>query len=1059
MAEGQKRRAQPVDNLRGGEALNPVTRNTPSLSRTNTPRTPDTSFTDKIAQQVGQFASGRLRAMQQEQQQRSMMDGQIAAMQGESFENVEMEGDKWALEGYRIVSAQTMASGLLQAQQADIAAGAYEQDPDTYRNNLVNRIEGMTSGIEDDRTRRLARENLMEQAPKLIDEHMKQNAAFREQQNFDALAASVDTMSRDNDSEGDLLDFAMGNSEATASLSTERRRAAVTQGVVNAFTNNNPAAFARLNEAGFINTENLTASQIQKIRTARRSYEARFRQKFNSDHHEKVRDIQERASSGELGPVEAAEKLAAANAEFGLRTGYEQGGQIYEAARKGMEVAQGTRRINIEAAGVEGDYALQAELLQDAVIQQESGGNPFARSSKGAAGLMQLMPGTAMDPGFGVRNVFEVARDMGVPVMGETEAVAQRLMDNPDVNKEMGTEYLSTMLERYDGNVERALVAYNWGPGNADEWNGSRDTLPQETQGYLNNITSSISDDRSDPEGERLAAERRLKQSRERARLSSLEAMAPRMAVNDEKFTRGQISIEEWRNERRSIYEEWGRELDAERINQEQSMIRSVAGQRIADLKQQEEAQKAVQLQSSLAQAEVQLEQQQEAIASGTSDKTIQEINQQYMSSVMEAYEQSGASMDPEEIGQRARDLVLESAELPRRAMEGQEDLAIIQNAEEAGTVGSLPTRLKDRAMKRFDQQLAQNVENFKAENPEASDALIGAMERKARVDYVSRNGIVDSRVQQMINLAASGQGWIKSDGEPNPSVVAGLHSYMSILAENKELAYEYVPDSEARGRISAAAHIVQSKFPGRDIYSDVDLTDKDDPVADAFHDAVKQVGLAQAKPVSEEETQRRVQSAIRSLDEGNIRNTFFGNLFSSSVSDAIVPSDLLTITHTNTNNMIDVEAARRVDKEAVDEQYKTHVSRFLEEVVPHMPATSRDGAVSTALDYVRERGAMMGSSYVMPPSPEPSIRSQMFPGQRVENLASVNTAIVEWMADPEVQEQNPTLADIPNSVFWRGAPEFSVNRINGQYVATIAGHGNIALPLKEIGDRFVANK
>lgn len=1063
MAQGLERRAQPVDNLRGQEAVNPVTRSVPPVGSAPTPRVPEATYGQQIAESVSRFAGERLQQIQAARQERSMMDGQIAAMQGASFESVEMQGDKWALEGYRVVTAQTMASSLLRAQEAEIAAGAYESDPDSYRATLVGRIEAMTADIPDDRTRQLARDNLMQQMPGLVDAHMRQNISFREQQNFDALAASVDTLSRDNNATGALVAFAMGTSEATAGLSVERRRAAVVQGVVNAFTNNNPAAFAHLEAAGFLTTENLTASQLQQIRTAQRQYEARFRETFNAEHHAEVTRIQEEARNGDLDPLVAAEQLAAANARYGLRTGAAEGGQIYDRARAGVEFAEGTRGLNIQAAGLNGDYDLQARLLQDAVIHQESRGNPNAVSPAGATGMMQLMPATAANPGFGVRNIFQVARDMGVPVMGETADVAEMLMRNPEVNVAMGTEYLSTMLARYGGDVERALVAYNWGPGNADDWNGSRDSLPEETQGYLRNILGSINDDRPDPEAERIAAERNLTQARERAGLAVLEAMGPQMATNDEMFTRGQIGVEEWRATRGEIYDQWGAELDAQRLNQEQAMMRSVAGQQIEQLQLAGQAQQAIELQASLAAAEVQLQDRRAAFEQGTSELSLDEINAEYMQSVIGAYEASGAELDPADLGRRARDTVLESAEVVRTALRGQEEAAIIGNAETAGTVGTLPPHLQERALEAFDRQLAAQVENFRAENPDVPNAIVGAMERQARVEYVTRNGIVDEEVQQMVNLAASGQAWIGPDGEPNPSTVVGLHTFTSILAENPSLAYQYVPDAEARGRMMAAAFMVQTQFPDRDVFTDVDLSNRDDPVANAFHTAVHQVGLSMASPPSAEETEARVARAIDALERGNVTNTFMGGFWNDDVTDAILPTGsgatLNRIFGLGTSDWGDLNVAGRIDREAINSQFQGHVQQFLEEIVPHMPATSRDGAVTMAMDYVRERGAMMGSSYVMPPPSEPSMRSQMFSGQQVENLAAVNTAIGQWLANPEVQEANPILADIPNSIFWRGTPQYTVTRLNGQYVATIPGHGSIVLPLREIGDLYISNR
>lgn len=101
---------------------------------------------------------------------------------------------------------------------------------------------------------------------------------------------------------------------------------------------------------------------------------------------------------------------------------------------------------------------------------QESRNDPNAVSHAGASGLMQIMPNTARDPGFGV-----------APMDWN-----QRF--DPKVNKAFGVDYMSAMLKRYGGDQARALVAYNWGAGNADKWDGDPGSLPAETRGYIKNI-------------------------------------------------------------------------------------------------------------------------------------------------------------------------------------------------------------------------------------------------------------------------------------------------------------------------------------------------------------------------------------------------------------------------------------------------------------------------------------------------------------------------------------------------------------------------------------------
>lgn len=137
--------------------------------------------------------------------------------------------------------------------------------------------------------------------------------------------------------------------------------------------------------------------------------------------------------------------------------------QQLEATRGELDVARGEleranavieysgrRRIPADLAAAIYDVALSEGIDPDLafrLVWVESRFNPRARSKVGALGLTQVLPSTARlyEPGLTIAQIYD-----------------------PETNLRVGFRYLRDLLERYNGNLETALLAYNRGPSKVE---------------------------------------------------------------------------------------------------------------------------------------------------------------------------------------------------------------------------------------------------------------------------------------------------------------------------------------------------------------------------------------------------------------------------------------------------------------------------------------------------------------------------------------------------------------------------------------------------------------
>lgn len=119
-----------------------------------------------------------------------------------------------------------------------------------------------------------------------------------------------------------------------------------------------------------------------------------------------------------------------------------------------------------EFGALEGKYGLPSGLLHS-VAATESGGDPFAVSSKGAKGPFQFMDGTARDLGLKGMDVYD-----------------------PHKSADAAARYLRYLLDATGGDLEKTLASYNWGLGNVQK--KGMDNLPSETRNYVPKVMAGM---------------------------------------------------------------------------------------------------------------------------------------------------------------------------------------------------------------------------------------------------------------------------------------------------------------------------------------------------------------------------------------------------------------------------------------------------------------------------------------------------------------------------------------------------------------------------------------
>lgn len=951
--------------------MEPVSLRGPGIMNPRSIQKPDTSVqrvSDQVAQSLMGWGGEKIQVAANKRAEKDYLEGQMAYQQDMTLDEVEMGGNKWALDGYRFMDAQTISSSLLAAQREQIAQGGHAATPEEFRAQYVNRLDGMLEG-KDPRTAELVREQMVAQMPTLVADHTAQHMRYREGQNFESLERSIDVISRDPTATDALVDFAQGGpGSASSGLSDDRRQAAVVQGVVRAFENDNPLAYSALSQAGLLG-DNLSTDEIARVRSAQKQFENRRRSEYDEALFSGEQTIMRQVEKAELSPTQAVEELAGLYAQHDIEMNAAEAGAIYSQALTTERQDNATSAVLIEDARLRGDYDTTARITESIMVKHESGGNEYAVSPVGAKGTHQVMDGTNRDPGFGITP----ARD-----------------DSKEERARVGSDYWRAMHHRYKGDLEAVAIAYNAGPGNADKWIAAgRDdsVLPKasETRPYADKIMADADNWRAPTAADKLSlAQTRLETTRERLAIDTYEQIAPVLADADEQFVRGNLTEAAWREERDAAFEQYDVARTRADVNHELSVTGKVSeALHTASVKAVEDGDKeAYRVNLDGANASI--------LQARALYETVVDNPESTPAELAQATELFRGARQAvfDEFGIDVADRKNTSADEAmytnlRDGIEANKTYSAEQTqihaAINSGTLADLPKPLQRRA---FDQETA-NIQQTYQTQVDTGRMSVDQANAGIAADinaFYAQSGTVDPRVASRMSAAVLGP-LLDENGNPSPAVIDAVQQYAEVKALNPRAADKFL-DPEAK--VLAAAVLARA----------------DDP--SLIPEAVRNMGIEltnnpRVENTTEYMARPDVQQAIARETKNFLQERDIGILHAIWQDDATL-DQVWDTNRVDRDRIWTPEVAGRLEEELHAEV------AAMQRINPNL--RPRD-LVASAAESLTRRTDIVGGDLVMLSRGQDL--GETFFGGRAGDFAhdgAVNSAVMEWLQSPSAQEQ-----------------------------------------------------
>mgnify|MGYP003650022211 FL=1 len=985
MAQGNQRREGVQDGLAGAQ-VEVTTRSAAPLSVPQV-RTPDlmNSPASKIARSLGQFSSKVFQDAANKQHEAAALDGQMAQMQGQAIEDVEMEGDKWKLSGYRMMDAQSISASMLAAQQEMIRQSQYEQDPDAFRATFVNRLEQQIDGL-DPQTASMVRKSMAAQLPALVGQHTTAHMAYQEQEAFEALERSIDLVGADETQIASYLANVTGEG-ASGGLSQDRRTAAVVSGVARAFQQGNALPFATL-QRGDLRSE-FSTEEWAKMESAQKQYQSKLRTELNKEYVTEMLEFNENVSTGKFTASEAIDMQAEIMTRHGMKMTMQEGNAA------GM-LGQESRNLYIEGNSVifndamsRQDYDTVAEMSFGTVVHHESRGNPNAvgpeiehgaNAGDRAMGAAQVMPQTALKPGYGIKPA--------------------DLNDPQDVYR-VGKELWARHINHYKGDVEAAAIAYNAGPANADKWLAAgRDysVLPQrsQTEPYAKAIAAEVTGG-----GRTISATNRLQVAQAQAEatkeaLNTAEYLgimeAERALIEDFQSEDNTKTIDELRDDLVGIREQSVHHFTQASINHAVSVADQQRKEAEAILKKQDEAddeERATDFAMLRDRREFEYNEKKAVLEEQGDWAGIMQLTQEYGSQLGVDLMESGLTRAQSNAQAQNAQFLSELAKATHGQRQHAAEQAEIAHAKETRTVDQLPPELQE---KYYEQQAAANQNEIdtvvsEATEGEISDEMQLDMAMRQEVDQWLSDGQVNPKRVAEMTVTLQEQNLLTGEGTANENVVRLMQQYHLARSTNEDpdFADSMFKDPKTRARAEA---ILQDANNSSDKF--------------ALADAIIRMAKSPARNLTDpngKPTQELLDEAAEVANALNADGWITPGAIGSAdigIISALWPFNDKTLAQAR--EVLPIEARQRKEAQgALNEEVEKRVL----ELATMNPRLTAQQIGRRAQADVAARTVIIGGDVMFVPDPAQTPRRIMF-GNRADEFSEPHhehAAVAEWLA------------------------------------------------------------